>query len=62
MPWVAAVVAADAALECGAMILGQPLEIARLVGAFAAVGCAGMLWGRAGAILARMRSAPHIDL
>lgn len=60
--WVAAVVAAVAALECGAAIAGQPLQTARLVGALAAVACTGMLWGRTVVVVIRMRYAPHVDL
>ena len=60
--WVAAVVAADAILECAAAISGQPLVTWRFVGALAAAACTGMLWGRATGILARMRYAPHVDL
>ena len=60
--WVAAVVAADAALVCIAAFIGQPHPMVRFIGALAAVACTGMLWGRAGAIVARMQHAPHVDL
>lgn len=60
--WVAAVVAADAILECAVAFMGEHLETARFIGALAAVACTGMLWARAGAILVRMQYAPHVDL
>ena len=61
--WVAAVVAADAALVCLAALIGQPVPMARFIGALAAVAaCTGMLWARAGAIVVRMQYAPHVDL
>ena len=60
--WVAAVVAADAALECGAAFARLPLDTLRFAGALAGVACAGMLWGRATVVAVRMHHAPHVDL
>lgn len=60
--WVAAIVATDAALECGAAFARQPLDSWRFVGALAVVACTGMLWGRATMVAVRMHHAPHVDL
>jgi hypothetical protein len=60
--WVAAVVAADAALVCLAALSGQPVPMVRFIGALTAVACTGMLWARASAIVVRMQYAPHVDL
>lgn len=62
LPWVAAVVTAAAALECGAALAGLPLEMWRLLAALAAVACTAMLWARAVVMVARMHYAPHVDL